>query len=282
MTAPTGALPPLLRACHPGPTLAVTVVSVALARGAGSGWAGALLLGAAVLCGQLSIGWTNDVHDAARDQEAGRGDKPVARGEVSAGGVRAAAWVAGVACVPLSLLLGPAAGAVHVVGVVGSGLAYDLWLKPTRWSWVPFAVAFGLLPAVATLASPSGTWPPAWAVAAGVQLGVAAHLVNTLPDLAADEEAGIAGLPHRIGATGVRWLTGLLLVGAAAAVALGGGRAGGVPPAAGWAVVATTAVLATAALAPRWPAGSRAPFVLVALAAVLDVVLLVAQGTALT
>jgi 4-hydroxybenzoate polyprenyltransferase len=275
-------LPPLLRASHPGPTLAVTVVAVALARAAGGGWGSCLTVGAAVLAGQLAIGWTNDAHDVARDHRAGRADKPVARGEVAVGHVRAAAWGAGAACVPLSLLLGPAAGLVHLLGVVGSGLTYDLWLKPTRWSWLPFAVAFGLLPAVATLASPAGSWPPSWAIAAGAQLGVAAHLVNTLPDLDADREAGLHGLPHRLGTAGVRWLTAVLLVGAALSVVLGTRAASGSTSPAGWAVAGTTAALAAAALLPRWPSGSRTPFVLVALAAVLDVALLVAQGTELT
>jgi 4-hydroxybenzoate polyprenyltransferase len=257
-------------------------VAAALARGAGSSWAATGLLAAAVLTGQLAIGWTNDAHDAAADGLARRSDKPTATGDVSVRRVRTAAWLAGTGCVPLSLLLGPAAGVVHLVAVVGSGLLYDLVLKPTRWSWAPFAVAFGALPAVATLASPAGTWPPGWAVAAGAQLGVAAHLVNTLPDLADDRRLGVQGLPHRLGPTGVRWLTGVLLVGAGVAVVGGPARTTGAVAVGGLVAVGVTAVLAVVALAPRWPEGSRTPFVLVALAAVLDVVVLVAQGTALT
>jgi 4-hydroxybenzoate polyprenyltransferase len=119
-------------------------------------------------------------------------------------------------------------------------------------------------------------------MAAGAQLGVAAHLVNALPDLVADAELGVHGMPHRVGATGARLLTGVLLVGASLAVVVGATTGAAVPPAAGWAVVGTTTLLAGAALVPRWPATSRTPFVLVALAAVLDVLLLVGQGTALT
>ncbi|MDQ3537656.1 MAG: hypothetical protein M3415_02480, partial [Actinomycetota bacterium] len=69
----------LLRCSHPGPTVAVTMFASALALGAGSG-AGVLRVGAAVLAGQLSVGWLNDFLDADRDRVAGRVDKPIAAG----------------------------------------------------------------------------------------------------------------------------------------------------------------------------------------------------------
>ena len=43
----------------------------------------AALLGAAVLCGQLSVGWSNDAIDAPLDSAARRPDKPIALGHVS-------------------------------------------------------------------------------------------------------------------------------------------------------------------------------------------------------
>ena len=42
-----------------------------------------LAVGAAVLAGQLSVGWHNDWLDAERDSAAARPDKPVATGAVS-------------------------------------------------------------------------------------------------------------------------------------------------------------------------------------------------------
>ena len=44
--------------------------------------------------------------------------------------------------------------------------------------------------------------PPLWLPLAGALLGVGAHLVNVLPDLADDAATGVRGLPHRLGA---RW-----------------------------------------------------------------------------
>ena len=65
--------------------------------------------------------------------------------------------------------------------------------KSTIWSWAPYAVAFGLLPAIATLARPTPRWPEPWAIAAGALLGVAAHFANVLPDLATDADLLIMG-----------------------------------------------------------------------------------------
>lgn len=97
------AVPGLARACHPGPTAAVTVLVTALAAAAGRDAAGCGLVAAAVLAGQLSIGWCNDAVDAGRDVAAGRTGKPVADGTVSVRAVWTAAAAALALCVPLSL-----------------------------------------------------------------------------------------------------------------------------------------------------------------------------------
>ena len=54
------------KACHPGPTAAVTIIVTMLAGAAGRTGAGLVLVAAAVLCGQLSVGWSNDARDADR------------------------------------------------------------------------------------------------------------------------------------------------------------------------------------------------------------------------
>ena len=96
----------LLRASHPEPTAMVTVVAVALAVSTGRGAAGVLSVGAAVLAGQLSVGWHNDWLDALRDSAAGRADKPVAAGDISRRTVARCALIALVAAVPLSFASG--------------------------------------------------------------------------------------------------------------------------------------------------------------------------------
>ena len=273
LTAP---LPAVARAAHLGPSLVVTAIAAALTASAGASGDVVALVIAAVLTGQLTVGWTNDLHDMSDDVASARSDKPLATGEVTSRLVRLAVTTAAVACLLFSAALGPTPGTVHLVGVVGSGLVYDLFLKPTRWSWVPFAVAFGLLPAVATLAADE-RWPPAWLMAGGAMLGVAAHLANSLPDLDADAQQGVRGLPHRLGAARSRALAVGLLVATTALLVLTPGEPG--HRFGGYAVVvlAVSIVLAAAALVVPWPRQSRAPFVLVAVLALSDVALLVAR-----
>ena len=212
-------LPPLLRASHPGPTLAVTAVATALAASAGLG-ARSVAVAAAFLSGQLSVGWSNDWVDAGRDEAVGRPDKPVAQGLLTPATVRVAALLALLACVPLSLLVGTWAGAAHLVAVA-SAWQYNVHLKATVLSWAPYAVSFGLVPSIAVLGLPGHPLAPAWATAGGALLGVGAHLANVLPDLEDDAATGVRGLPHRLGRTRASLLSGVALVGATAALTLG-------------------------------------------------------------
>lgn len=270
----------VVRACHPEPTVAVTVLVTALAAASGRGPTACALLGSAVLCGQLSVGWCNDLVDAARDTAAGRTDKPLATGAAARGTVAAAAAGALAACVVLSLAVGRSAGTAHLTGVAAAW-AYNLGLKRTAASWVPYALAFGLLPAFVTLGLPGHPWPPAWATAAGALLGVGAHFTNVLPDIDADLAAGVRGLPQRLGRRRTRVLAPLPLLAAAAVLVVGPpGPVGRV----GWAALALTAGLAaatTAATSHGPPTDSRLPFLATLAMAVTAVGLLVLQGGSL-
>ena len=152
----------LVRSCHPEPTAAVTLLVTAFAATTGRDVLGVVLVGAAVLTGQLSIGWLNDSLDADRDVAVGRPDKPVVAGRGDGvGAADGAAVVAALACVPLSLASGPLAGAVHLVAVA-AGWAYDAGLKSTAASVVPYVVCFGLLPVFVVLGLPGSPPPPWW------------------------------------------------------------------------------------------------------------------------
>ena len=264
--APTGALA-VLGAAHIGPTVAVTAIAALLAASEELGLATGILVTLAVLTGQLTIGWGNDLVDAARDREVGRRDKPLADGRVSPAVVRRCLVVAGAACVVLSLAAGWRSGVVHLVCLVGGGHAYNLGLKATAWSWVPYAVAFGSLPAVITLAGSTPSAPPVWAVAVAAMLGVGAHLLNALPDFADDAATGVKGLPHRLGATATRVAATTLLVAASVVAVLGPPEA---PSAGSWAALALVTALAVLALVGR----GKVPFAAAVAIALLDVVLL--------
>lgn len=209
----------LARACHPEPTLAVTALATVVAIDAGRG-AGTTWVTAAVLCGQLSVGWANDYIDREQDRRAGRQEKPLAAGAVNPALVGRAAVVALVLAVLLSLASGPAATAVHGLALLMAHL-YNLGLKATPFSVVPYAIAFAQLPAFITLGLTPPHLPQAWAIAAGGLIGAAAHFTQTLPDLEHDAGTGVRGLPQRLGPRGSLASVGLLLAGGALSAALG-------------------------------------------------------------
>jgi 4-hydroxybenzoate polyprenyltransferase len=210
----------LAAACHPLPSVAVTGFASTYAVSIGLAGERVLLLAAAVLAGQLSIGWSNDAVDAVRDTTSGRLDKPIPAGLVGRRTVALAAAVAAVACVGLSLALGVAAGTTHIVAVVFAW-AYNARLKSTLLSPVPYGVSFGLLVCVATLSLPTPQWPPVAVIGAAASLGVAAHFANTVGDSHADAVTGIRGLPQRIGPR-ASLVTTAVLVALAAGLLLGG------------------------------------------------------------
>jgi len=261
----------LVAAAHPGPAVAVATVAALLAVDAGLAPGTAVVVTLAVFSGHLTLGWANDLLDARRDRAVGRTDKPLATGRVGAGAVTTALAVAGLACVVLSLAAGWRSGVVHLVLGIASGQAYNLGLKRTALSWLPYAVTFGTLPAVVSLAGAVPAWPPWWMTAAGATLGVGAHVLNALPDLADDLRTGVRGLPHRLGERTARPLAAGLLVAASVLAAFG---PAGAPAAWVWVVLLVVAALAAFALTGR----GRGPFRAAMVIALLDVVLLVAAG----
>ena len=254
----------LVGAAHAGPTLAVIVLAGLLSVAQGLAPATTALLVGAVLAGQLSVGWSNDLVDRTRDRDAGRRDKPLATGAASVAVVRTACGTAVLACVVLSLALGAAAGLVHL-GCVASAWAYNLGLKATVWSWAPYAVSFGGLTAVVTLTD--GEAPPWWWPVGAALLGVGAHLLNVLPDLADDAATGVRGLPHRLGPRRIGPVAAVVLVLATVVVLVGAG-----PP-----LVVSVAVAAVVlGLAALVILGSgRAPFAAAVGIALVDALLLV-------
>ena len=257
----------LVRAAHPGPAVVVTAVTAVLAVASQRPAPVAVTVTAAVFAGQLTIGWGNDLRDAVRDATVGRTDKPVADGRLSPRVVRRAIGLAAAACVLLSAAVGWRSALVHLGLGVASGHAYNLWLKSTTWSWVPYAVAFGSLPAVVSLAGPDHDGPAAYVVVAAACLGVGAHLLNALPDLTDDARTGVIGLPHRLGATASRAVAAVLLGSASTATIVGPGR-----PLSAAAVLALVGAAGLVLLTLR--GRGRTPFVAAMLLAVLDVLLL--------
>jgi len=192
-----GVLAAIIRSSHPGPTLAVTTLTLLLAVAFSVPAGNAVWIVAAVLLNQVAVGVSNDVVDVARDRRAGRGDKPLATGEVSLATARWAAVIAATLSLALSAWVNPMVGLWQAV-FLASGLAYNFGLKATVFSALTYATGFGSLPIVVSMGAQPAAWPPLWVVVVGASLGVSAHFANVLPDGETDRLEGVRGLPQRL------------------------------------------------------------------------------------
>jgi 4-hydroxybenzoate polyprenyltransferase len=274
----TSVLRALALSCHPIPSLAVTALTGGLAGLAGLPLGRAVLVTAAVFTGQLSVGWSNDYIDADRDRAVARADKPLADGTMAPRLAGIAAMVAFLLTLGLSAVLGWPGGAAVMVTAL-CGWAYNLGLKATVLSWLPYAIAFGMLPAVATMSASPPRWPAPWALAAGALLGVAAHLANVLPDLGQDEATGVRGLPHRLGAKTTALAGAGILLAASAVILFGPGGDPGWWRWAGFVAAMVVAALA-GATAYRDPSSQRF-FRATILIAAMDLVFFTLAGSSL-
>ena len=195
---------------------------------AGGAPAIAVGIGVAMTLLQLGIGTTNDLVDAPRD--AGRKPgKPIPAGLVPVGPARAlaVAWFA--AGVGLAVVIAPVAGVLAIV-VIAIGLAYDLRLKGTAWSWLPFAVGIPILP-VFGWAGATGTLPAAFLVLVPVAVvaGAALAIGNALVDVERDRAAGSSSIAIALGEDRAARIGAALfatVLGAALASAWASGRTG--------------------------------------------------------
>ncbi len=175
----------LARLVHPFPSALDAAVTLALALLAGALVGRAVLLGASMLLIQLSIGTFNDLLDAPADAIAGR-SKPLVDGRVTARIALGVGVVCGLAGLVLAGFAGPATALVACAGY-GIGLAYDLRLKASPWSWLPYAAGIPLLPVFAWVGA-TGDLPEPILVLAGLGVlgGTSLAIANSLADAERD------------------------------------------------------------------------------------------------
>lgn len=209
----------LLRLVHPFPSLVVTTLTLALVPLADrdASWTMYAQLGIGMLLFQFCIGLVNDIVDLEDDAVA-KPWKALPRGIVGRpAAIRAAAALAGAGAIATAALpLG-----AWLIGLAGlfCGLAYDVSLKRTPLSWLPWSVAFPLVPSWVYRAS--DTWDALlwWAFPLGAGLGLALHLANQAPDITSDRAAGIEGAAQLMGGRRARALA-LVLFGVVASIVL--------------------------------------------------------------
>jgi len=209
-----------------------------------------------MLCLQFAIGAANDLADASRDRLT-RSDKPLVAGLVRTGEARAVLAVSALAGLAWAASAGIPALALALTGL-GDGLLYDLRLKGTALSWLPFAAGVALLPAYAWLGA-TGSLPPAfWAIALLALLaGTSLALANAVADLQHDALAGVASVATVLGRRGSITANGLLLAVLQLAVAASTAAAGSYPLSAMAMAEAAGAVLGWAGLLATASANER-------------------------
>ena len=209
----------LLKASHFPQTIAMTIflgVSACLTGVVGSRL---LLFIAAVLCGQLSVGWLNDLVDHELDRQVNRNKKPLVAKDLSPSALRIAIAIAITLCIPFSIASAGLAGGIAHLAAVASAYCYNLWLARTVWSWVPYAISFGLLPIFIAQAGSILLWPKLSMILLFVLVGVVAHLLNAVPDIDIDRKAGRGGFAVSLGRSKSLLLASVLGI-AAATVAI--------------------------------------------------------------
>ena len=187
----------LRKASHFGPTLIVTTIGFAFATH--YWWEGtAYVIAFGIFCGQLIVGWTNDLYDYEDDLRHNRTKKPLGAGLITPAYLRK--WI--YFMTPFAFFanlcgpLGINGGLVYMLGIA-CGLSYNFYFKFTPLSPLPYAIAFAALPS--SIAISKEITPPTWMWLGGALWGMAAHFINVIKDMDEDQQSGINGLPQRLG-----------------------------------------------------------------------------------
>jgi 4-hydroxybenzoate polyprenyltransferase len=152
---------------------------------------------------QLCIGVINDVVDLPADAVA-QPYKPLVRGVL---GRSTAAWagvVLGVIGLGVAATINWATLGLDAAAL-SAGLAYDLGLRRTVFSWVPWWGGMAVLPlaAYATVGAIPSRMLVLIPLSALIAIGL--HLANAQPDIEADRRTGIRSLPVVVGDRAARW-----------------------------------------------------------------------------
>jgi 4-hydroxybenzoate polyprenyltransferase len=187
----------LLRLAHPLPTLLNAAAAAALSIVAGAAPSSAGLAAVTMLGIHTGIGASNDYLDRGRD--IGRREKPIASGELPpAAGVLLSAigvTVGLVAAAQVSTLTLALAAAGALIGAI-----YNVWLKRTALSWLPFALGVSVIPAFAWSTVSSAIPTPILTLSLiSLPGGAALALQNSLADRALDLQSGMRSAAVRLG-----------------------------------------------------------------------------------
>jgi 4-hydroxybenzoate polyprenyltransferase len=200
----------LAKATHFVPTVLVVSISFILSL-TQVDFFKSVMIALAILAGQCTVGWTNELVDQNRDTAAGRLKKPLVAGTVTATQLKFGVAVALLLAVLLSYLgpLGVKGGSIHMLGLLSAAI-YNFGAKGTWLSPVPYAISFGAMPWA--LYESVGKHPPLWLYIDFALVSIAYHFVNVIKDLEWDRAHLVLGLPQRIGKTGSAVMAGVCVL----------------------------------------------------------------------
>jgi 4-hydroxybenzoate polyprenyltransferase len=180
------------------PCLAVSTLAGLFSFGSGLPLERCLWIFLAVLFHQFSVGFSNDWLDFDKDKQAGRIDKPTVNGLVSVSLLKILAFTSVGIAMAIALALGLWATLIMIFMLV-VGWSYNLGMKSSWYSVIPYAIGFGSVPLFVGLSAQVPFLVPTWTIIVSALLGVSAHFANVLPDIAADKLTGVNALPHILG-----------------------------------------------------------------------------------
>ena len=259
---PGGTIRSLIFMGHPGPSLLVTVVLVAIAGLAEHrvpDTTRILQLIGAMLPVQLCIGVINDVVDLPADALA-KPHKPLVRGVISRSTATWVGVVLGAVGLAVATTINPATLLFDTLALA-AGLAYDLGLRRTPLSWVPWWAGMAVLPLEGYASV--GSIPTQLLVLVPLTglVAIGLHFANALPDIDGDRRAGRRSLPVLAGERIAEWAGPASIAAAGVIAVLFAGPLGQ----AGLVFFAGAAVLAVGVIAVT-VTRSRRPFPILAVA----------------
>lgn len=170
---------------------------------------------------QFSISALNEWADADLDRQVGR-RRPIPLGLLSPGTALTVAVICAVGAFLLSTLANFGTVSLLLVGIgLACGWAYDLRFKATPLSFLPFAIAFPLMPFWIGLLAGRPASSLVILFIGGSPLAAAIHLADAIPDRDRDRAAGLRTLAVSLGRPGAEMVAaGLLLAGTLVSIVL--------------------------------------------------------------
>lgn len=208
---------PYLELTHPYAAGVIFVATIVFSLLAHEGFAPDPLLFLRVVgmvaLGQACVGMTNELLDLPQDRLV-KPHRPLVDGRASPAIARTLAWGVGLGSLFLGLTFGWVGVLFSILGT-GAGLLYNIWLKGTVMSWLPYAVSFSLLPVWPFVAFDN--WKPAlaWIWLLILPVSIVLNIAQSLSDIDDDKTLGIDGLAGYFGrrrALRLMWIASALTI----------------------------------------------------------------------